>query len=114
MIHCSLLLSLAVAAVYQTVMEEVRMDSIMGVYKCTIIVLGRLNFFSCCRKNILYSAFLMRDLMFSCHFRSWVMMVPRMQQDSTESTGEPHRMTGVGGAGFFWLHQVTRWSLPHL
>ena len=31
MIHCSLLLSLAVAAAYQMVMEEVRMDSMMAV-----------------------------------------------------------------------------------
>ena len=37
--------------------------------------------------------------MFSSHFRSWVMMVPRKRQDSTESTGEPHRMTEAGGAG---------------
>ena len=39
--------------------------------------------------------------MFRSHFRSWVMMVPRKRQDSTESTGEPHRMTEAGGAGFF-------------
>ena len=31
MIRCSLLLSLAVAAVYQMVMEEVKMDSMMAV-----------------------------------------------------------------------------------
>ena len=31
MIRCSLLLSLAVAAAYQMVMEEVRMDSMMAV-----------------------------------------------------------------------------------
>ena len=34
MIRCSLLLSLAVAA-YQMVMEQVRMDSMMAVEKCT-------------------------------------------------------------------------------
>ena len=132
MICCSLLLSLEVAAAYQTVMEEVRMDSMMAEYKCTIIVFGRLNFFSCCRKNILYCAFLVRDLMFSSHFRSWVMMVPRKWQDSIELTGEPHRMMGTGGAGLFlksttisslfkalssrlfWLHRITRWPISHL
>ncbi len=61
-IHCSLPLSLAVAAVYQMVMEEVRMDPVKAVYKCTVIVFGRLNFFSCRRKYILYLTFLVREL----------------------------------------------------
>ena len=45
-------MSFAMAAVYRIVMEEVRMDSMMAVQKCTIIVFGRLNFFSC-RKRLL-------------------------------------------------------------
>ncbi len=50
------------------------MDSVMAVWKCTIIDFGRLN---CCRKCILCCAFLVRELKFSSHLRSWVMMVPR-------------------------------------
>src|SRR4029434_9324174 len=45
--RCSLLLSLAVAAAYQTVMEEVRMDSMMQVEKCTIIAFGKIGRASC-------------------------------------------------------------------
>ena len=68
--------------------------------KCTIIFFGRLNFPSYRRKYILCWAFLVRELMFSSHLRSWVMMVPSKQKDSTESTGESHRMMVAGGAGF--------------
>ena len=39
--------------------------------------------------------------MFKFHFRSWVMTVPRKWQGSTVLTGEPHRMMGAGGVGFF-------------
>ena len=59
-------------------------------------------------------------------------MVPRKRQDSTESTGDLHRMMEASEAGFFlksttisivfrelsarllWLHLVTRWSTSHL
>ena len=44
---------MTVVAVYQMVMEEVRMDLMMAVYKCTVIVIGRWNLFSCRRKYIL-------------------------------------------------------------
>ena len=50
MICCSLPLSLAKAAACQMVTEEVRMDSMMAVQKCTIIIFGRLDFFNCRRK----------------------------------------------------------------
>uniref|UniRef100_A0A3B3I5V9 14-3-3 domain-containing protein n=1 Tax=Oryzias latipes TaxID=8090 RepID=A0A3B3I5V9_ORYLA len=40
-------------------------------------------------------------LMFCSHLRSWLMMVPRKQKDSTEVTGESQRMTGGRGAGAF-------------
>ena len=53
MIRCGPLLSMTVVAVYQMVMEEVRMDLMMAVYKCTVIVIGRWNLFSCRRKYIL-------------------------------------------------------------
>ncbi len=49
MMRCNLPLSLAVAAVGQMVKEEVRMDSVMAVLKCSIIDFGRLTFFSCHR-----------------------------------------------------------------
>jgi len=42
------------------------------------------------------------ELMFSSQLISWVMVVPRKRKDTTVSTGESHRMMGVGGAGFFW------------
>ncbi len=67
MICCSLFLSFAVAATYQMVMVEVRMDSTMEVYKCTITVFGTLV---------------------------------RKRKDSTEMTGETHRVTGADGAAF--------------
>ena len=44
--RCSVPLSSTVTAVNQMVMEEVRMEPMMAVQKCTIIVFGRLNFFS--------------------------------------------------------------------
>jgi len=40
------------------------------------------------------------ELIYSSHLRSWVMVVPRIQKDSTVSTGESHRVMGAGGAGF--------------
>ncbi len=51
---------LAVAAAYQMVMEEVRIDSVMAVQKCTITVFCKLNFLSCHSKYSL--AFLVREL----------------------------------------------------
>jgi len=65
------------------------------------MVFGRLNFFSCLSKYILCWAFMLMELMFSFHLRSWVMVVPRKRKDSTVSTGESHRVMGAGGAGFF-------------
>lgn len=48
--HCSLLLFLPEAAVYHVVMEEVRVDSVTAEQKCTVVVLGRLGFFSKLKK----------------------------------------------------------------
>ena len=48
---------------------------------------GRLHFFSCRRKYILFCAFLMRELMFSSHLRSWEMMEPRKRKVSTQGDG---------------------------
>ena len=48
--------------------------------------------------------FLIRELMFSSHFRSWEMMVPRKQQDTTVLLVESLRVMGVGGAFHNHLH----------
>lgn len=42
--------------------------------ECTITVFGRLKLFSYHRSHILYWA--LRELMFLCHLRSWMMKVP--------------------------------------
>ena len=73
----------------------------MAVYKCTIIRFSRLNLFSCRRKYILGCAFLVRELLFSSHLRSWERIVHRKRKDSTVLTGESHRVMGVSGAVFF-------------
>ena len=86
--RCSLALSLATAAGNQVMMEWVRMDSMMAVKNCVIIVLGSLNFLSCRRKNILMWAFFERAMMFSSYFKSLEMVKPRKRQDSTEATGD--------------------------
>lgn len=88
MTHCKLPLSLAVAAAYQMVMEDVSIHkcTVMEVYRCTIIDFGRLNFFSSHRKYILCCDFLVTELMFRFCLRSRVMMAPRKQTDSTAWT----------------------------
>ncbi len=61
----------------------------------------------------LFSLFLVRELMFSSHLRSWVMMVPRKQKDSTVSTGESHRVMGAVGLGSSWNPLPSPLSLEH-
>lgn len=60
----------------------------MAMQKCTIIVFGRLELLFFHRKSILCMVFLMRELMFSVHFRSWKMMAARKWQDSNVLTME--------------------------
>ena len=123
---------MAVAAACHMVMDEVRMDSVMAVEKFTIIIFGRFNFFSCCRKYIHCWTFLVREPMFSSHFKSWVLKVPRERNDSTVSTGQSHRVVGAGRTWLYpkstvisivlkalsskllSLQQVTRWLISHL
>lgn len=70
------------------VIEEVRINSVMEGEKCTIIVFGRLDFFSCHRKYILCWAFLARELMVSSYLRSRMMKVGVQEADPTVSTGK--------------------------
>lgn len=46
-------------------------------------VFSRLNYFNYHRKCIRWWALLIRELKYSIHLRSWVMMVPRKQKEST-------------------------------
>lgn len=46
--------------------------------------------------------FFMRKLMFSSHFRSWKMMVPRKWKDFAMSTGWLHRMIRLGPSWSCW------------
>lgn len=46
------------------------MDSMMLEKKCTIIVMGRFNLFSCHRKYITHRAFLAKKVMFNSYLRS--------------------------------------------
>lgn len=71
MVCCSLLLSLAVEAVFQTVMDD------------------------------WWCLFFARQLMLCSHWRSWLIVVPRNRKDSTVFVEEPHAAMGVGSARFF-------------
>ena len=54
-----------------------------------------LNFFSCLRKKCRWWAFLMAELIFSSHFRSEEMVVPRNLNDFTSSTTSPAIVSGT-------------------
>ena len=59
------------------------------------------NFLSWRRKYIRCWAFFVREQMFSSHFRSLEMTVPRKRKESTVATVEPARMMEDRGHGFF-------------
>src|SRR4029434_8396991 len=71
-----------------------------------------LNFFSCRRKNILCWAFLIVEVMFSAHLRSYAIIVPRNLKDFTVLTGESHMMRGMVGAGLLPSLLFYRRSAP--
>lgn len=112
-ICCSIHLSLIAAAAYQMLLKEVKMDSMMTVQNCTIIVFGQLSFFSFCMRSILCWALVMRELMFSSHLTSWVMMEPKNQKNSTMSTGVSCRVMDEGGTWSFLNHLCCLQCLDH-
>jgi len=57
------------------------------------------RFFSCRRKYILFWAFLVMELMFSSHLRSWVMVMPRTRNNSSVHWG----VTQGDGGRWSWV-----------
>lgn len=91
MIRCSLLLSLAVAAVDQMVMTG-RMDSLLHHHHC----LWQVEFIHLPQEDYPHLGFFGEP----SHLRSRL-MVPKKLKDFTMSSGESCSMMRVGGAGLW-------------
>ncbi len=99
----SLLRSDLVAELNQTVIYMQRTDSMMAEQNCFSSSCGRLNFLSWRRKYNLCWAFFTMESMWSSHFRSWEMVVPRNLSDSTAVTVLFMMVRSEGRAGGFLL-----------